>query len=189
MTPTELFKSWYAEELKASKVKIPSACCFSTVGTDGFPNARFVSMKEIVDNCFIVTGPLNSRKGLEVQACDKVALSFWWTETERQVRVQGTATKITKEAADKYFYERNRESQIVSAVSEQGQILQDPDRLNEKYKKLEATTEKIPRPKNWGGFSIQPKRIEFLEFSATRFHIRTLYELENGSWKTSLLQP
>ncbi|MFM2223928.1 MAG: hypothetical protein RJA07_130 [Bacteroidota bacterium] len=191
MTPIEYFKEWFEEELKLSKVRIPTACCLSTIGTDGFPNARFVSLKEISENGFIVTGSLISRKGIEINATNKVALTFWWTETERQVRVQGNAVEISIQLAEKYFNERNRDSQIVSIVSEQGQEIDSIETLTKKYENIEKEFLNIPltKPENWGGFLIEPIRIEFLEFKPTRFHDRKLYELISGKWVNKQLQP
>ena len=65
--PLQIFNKWYTDELKSTNVRIPTACCLSTIGMDGYPNARFVSMKEIIDGAFIITGPLASRKGLEIE--------------------------------------------------------------------------------------------------------------------------
>lgn len=191
MTPIEIFCQWFAEELNLTKVNIPTACCLSTIGIDNYPNARFVSFKGMEENNFIVTGTLTSRKGIEINETNKVALTFWWTETERQVRIQGKATIISNELADKYFAERNRDSQIVSTVSIQGQLLKDLEALNVKYQEVETTNLNKPltRPENWGGYSIQPIRIEFLEFKPTRFHNRKLYELTNGQWTKTELQP
>lgn len=67
MEPIEIFKKWFEEELKLSKVRIPDAVCLSTIGLDNFSNASFVSLKEIIENLFIVTGPINSRKGIEIE--------------------------------------------------------------------------------------------------------------------------
>lgn len=191
MTAIELFNHWYNEEYKVTKVKIPTACCFSTIGTDNYPNARFVSLKGIVENSFIVTGTITSRKGIEINLINKVALTFWWTETERQVRIQGNATTLNTDLADKYFAERNKESQIVSIVSNQGEKLNDVEELNEEYRKIETTFANQPliRPENWGGYSIEPIRIEFLEFKSTRFHSRKLYEFKNQEWTIIELQP
>jgi pyridoxamine 5'-phosphate oxidase len=191
MTPIELFNKWYEEELNYSKVRIPSACCLSTIGTDGYPNARFVSLKEVVENNFIVTGSLTSRKGIEIKADNKIALTFWWIETERQVRIQGSAKKFSEQLADKYFMERNRDSQIVSIVSEQGEEIEYLDILIKKYENIEIkySNKTLKRPNNWGGYLIKPIRIEFLEFRPTRFHDRKLYELSNGQWKSKQLQP
>lgn len=191
MRPIEYFKKWFDEELKLTKVRIPTACCLSTIGTDGFPNARFVSLKEVIENNFIVTGPFTSRKGIEIATVNKVALTFWWTHTERQVRIQGNAVRISGKQADKYFAERNRESQIVSIVSEQGLEITHLETLDKKYRDLESLLANKPltRPENWGGFSIEPLRIEFLEFKTSRFHDRRLYELVDGQWTIRQLQP
>ncbi len=191
MTPIEHFKQWLNEELNLSKVRLPSACCLSTIGTDGFPNARFVSLKDVLENGFIVTGSLKSRKGIEINATKKVALTFWWTETERQVRLQGNAKEISEQLADKYFLERNRDSQIVSIVSEQGMEIDNLEILTEEYENLDAKflNQTFKRPENWGGYLIEPIRIEFLEFKPTRFHDRKLYELINGKWSTKQIQP
>jgi pyridoxamine 5'-phosphate oxidase len=191
MKPIYIFSKWFDEELNLTKVNIPTACCLSTIGTDNYPNARFVSLKGIIDNNLIVTGTLTSRKGIEIYQNNRVALTFWWTETERQVRIQGHATTINKDLADRYFAERSRDSQIVSIVSNQGQHLNDIEALNKKYQEIETKflNQNLTRPKNWGGYSIEPIRIEFLEFKQTRFHERNLYELTNGQWTHIRLQP
>lgn len=191
MTPFSLFRQWFDEELQLTKVSIPSACCLSTIGTDDYPNARFVSLKAVADNSFIITGNLTARKGVEINAINKVALTFWWTETERQVRIQGNATNIDSDLADKYFAERNRDSQIVSIVSNQGQLLNDIEALNKKYSDIETefTNQPLTRPDNWGGYAIEPIRIEFLAFKPTRFHERKLFELTDGRWTLTELQP
>lgn len=189
--PINIFNQWLDEELNLTKVNIPTACCLSTIGIDSYPNSRFVSLKEVLENKFIVTGTLTSRKGIEISEINKVALTFWWTETERQIRIQGNATQITHKLADKYFSERNRDSQIVSIISNQGQQLKDINTLNKKYQEAEATfsNQLLKRPENWGGYSIEPIRIEFLEFKPTRFHDRKLYQLTNGQWIKTELQP
>jgi pyridoxamine 5'-phosphate oxidase len=191
MNPLELFADWYEKELGKSTVRIPSACCFSTIGLDGFPNSRFVSLKEVKDNTFIVTGPLNSRKGLEVERSEKVSLTFWWTATEKQVRVQGNAKRMAVEDSEKYFSEREREAQIVSHASEQGKPIENREILDQRYKSVENTFrgKQVSRPENWGGFFIEPLRIEFMEFKPSRFHERTVYLRGTNTWEKQLLQP
>lgn len=191
MTPIELFNKWFNEELNLTTVKIPSACCLSTIGIDGFPNARFVSLKEVTENHFIITGPRTSRKGIEINTNNKAALTFWWTETERQVRIQGTASKISEKLADKYFAERNRESQIVSIISNQGKEIKNIEMLIQKYSEAEKQflNKPLKRPENWGGYLIEPLRVEFLEFKPNRFHERKLFELKNEKWIMKHLQP
>lgn len=189
MNPITLFQDWFRDELERAQVKIPTACCLSTTGLDGYPNARFVSLKEVVDGSFVITGPLQSRKGLELAQSGKAALTFWWTQTERQVRIQGDVTQITSQLADKYFSERNKDSRIVSIVSKQGQELTDMDALMAQYNRFDKDEAALVRPDDWGGFAIRPVRIEFLAFQATRFHDRQLYEFADGQWTMKRLQP
>ena len=187
--PIQLFKTWYKAELKLSKVQIPTAVCFSTIGLDNFPNARFVSLKEIIDDNLIITGSLKSRKGIEVNQNNKVALTFWWTETERQVRIQGEANKISEVLATKYFDERSQISKVISEVCNQGKVVENVSVLQEKVETFIRKNKKIDKPKDWSGLSIKPIRIEFMEFKTSRFHDRKLYELVDGEWKMTKIQP
>lgn len=191
ISPIEHFEKWLEEELKSTQVNISTACCLSTYGLDGFPNARFVSFKDILENGFVITGPLDSRKGREIEHNNKVALTFWWTATERQVRVQGNATKITEKLADGFFSARSRKSQIVSIISRQGHELENIEMLTKKYGefKFNSKNKQLERPKSWGGYVINPIRIEFLDFKPTRFHDRKLYELINDNWTVRQIQP
>jgi len=191
MDPLNKFQNWYLEELSETNAKIPSACCFSTIGTDGYPNARFLSLKEVRNGQFIVTGPLNSRKGREIEQIPMAALTFWWPVTQKQVRVQGDVQILDPADSDFYFRERPAEAQIVSLVSEQGKLLEDLELLEKRFSHFQKLYEnrEVPRPDDWGGFSITPIRIEFLLFSGNRFHERKLYTRESEQWEEKSLQP
>lgn len=191
MIPFEKFNQWYEKEKHLSKVSIPSACCFSTIGLDGYPNSRFVSLKEVKNKSFVVTGPLNSRKGREVASISKVSLTFWWTNTERQVRIQGDAFQISEEEAKVYFAARNQAAQIVSTTFEQGKEIENFDRLKDLFdtKKESLKTVAIEKPKSWSGFYIRPIRIEFMDFQASRLHRRELFEKSSDEWNRKIIQP
>ena len=189
--PFQLFQDWYQQELSQTNVRIPSACCLSTIGTDGYPNARFVSMKEIRQDAFVVTGPLDARKGQEIANIPKVSLTFWWTETEKQVRVQGDAVQLSESEASAYFAQRNQDSKIVSQVFQQGAVLNTLNELEERFQKGKQSyrDQNIEKPKSWSGFYIQPKRIEFMDFKENRLHQRMLYSKEDTIWKVTYLAP
>lgn len=190
MNPIQRFQTWFKQECDATEARVPAACCLSTIGLDGYPNARFVALKEVRDGQFIITGPLSSRKGQEIAKYPKAALTFWWPATGRQVRVQGDAVQIDASDADRFFSKRPREAQIVSWISKQGLPLKDVTELHEQYAHFTKSAEReISRPENWGGFSINPIRIEFLSFSSERFHERLLYSNEGVEWKMQKLQP
>lgn len=191
MNPFEIFKNWYALEKNKTSVRIPSACCFTTIGLDGYPNSRFVSLKEIKNETFVVTGPLNSRKGKEVASVPKVSLTFWWANTEKQVRIQGNAFPISPTDAEKYFTNRHKDSKIVSTIFKQGETIESYELLQEIFtdKKKELETKELEKPKQWSGFYIEPVRIEFMEFESSRLHKRTLFDKSDSTWKTTFLQP
>ena len=163
----------------------------STIGLDGFPNARNIVLKEIRDPYLVITGPTNSRKGVEITSNPRVALTFWWEESNRQIRIQGKASKIPDEDAEFYFSERSKESQAVSTISEQGKPLISREKYESDLNKLldQYQDNSIPRPTNWSGFQIEVERAEFFEFKATRNHFRLLFSKTETGWKSSVLQP
>lgn len=191
MNPLKKFESWYTDERELSQLRLPAACCLSTIGVDGYPNARFVSLKEVTPAGFVITGTLASQKGIEMEQKPTAALTFWWTATERQVRIQGDVIEISKEQATQYFKERNTDSQLVSTVFDQGKTIKSFEVMQalfqQKKEKLDTST--IEKPKNWSGICIQPKRIEFMDFKTSRLHERIVFEGEIGNWKSYFLQP
>lgn len=189
--PIEIFQSWYQEELEQSADQIPSACCLSTIGEDGYPNARFVSLKEVVDGAFLITGPTDSLKGLELKKDPKAALTFWWTATSRQIRIQGEVSQISEEMATRHFDARSQDSKIVSAFFNQGQELASFSQMKEEFaaEQDRQGNMPVPRPASWGGWLISPLRIEFMQFQASRLHERRLFLWEGGQWGMRLLQP
>lgn len=191
MDPFIKFQIWFDRECEVTEALIPSACCLSTIGTDGYPNARFVALKEVKNDQFIITGPLNSRKGQELKYKPRAALTFWWPSTEKQVRVQGDAHIIAPSEADRYFSERSRESRIISTISDQGTPVVNTGILEAQFKNFSNKYEnrEIPRPDSWGGIAIMPVRIEFLDFKTSRFHERILYIRDGKNWHEQYLQP
>lgn len=171
--------------------ELAAHCCLSTIGLDGYPNARFVALKEIKADSFIITGSLASRKGIEIEANPGVALTFWWSSIGVQVRIQGDAEPISAELANGYFQKRSRLSQLSAIASNQGEYLingldlqKEMDRIDEEYRE-----QQLQMPRGWGGLAIEPIRVEFLEFSDSRLHHRTLYQKIDNHWTSDELQP
>lgn len=191
MDPLELFDRWYREEKMVSGAELPGACCLTTRGLDGFPDSRFVSLKEVKEGCFIITGPTNTRKGKEIAADNKVGLAFWWPVTRKQVRIQGIAMPVSEEAADQYFAERDRAARIVSTICTQGMPVDDYDNMFGQFQKLLKEERAVgnERPEDWGGYAISPVRMELMVFSATRLHDRNYFEMSGDRWVYQKLQP
>lgn len=187
--PFDTFAKWLQQHNTTTKSTHPSACVLSTLGVDGFPNARNVSLKELKEPYFIVTGSMLSRKGQEIAVNPRVALTFWWEETARQVRIQGIASPISEEEAHFYFNKRSHASKTVSSLSTQGAPLEEDSLLKERFRESVKNKKTIRKPSYWGGWKINPHRIEFLEFKTSRFHDRILYTSSEEGWDSIQLQP
>lgn len=191
MSPVKLFNEWYEVELELNKLKFASACCLSTIGLDGYPNARFMSLNKIIEDSFLIVGSLTSQKGLELQYCNKASLTFWFPFTERQIRIQGDIHFVTNDEADRCFQCWPREQQLIALVSEQSEEIYHPEILEIKYSQADVQfkEEQIPRPSSWGGLLLKPTRMEFFSFKNTGLPNRILFTKVQHLWETKILQP
>ena len=77
---------------------------------------------------------------------------------ERQVIIQGIATKLSTKDSDQYFNSRPRGSQLGAHVSDQSTKIEDRTALESKLAALETQYQgrPIPRPTHWGGYVVTP---------------------------------
>jgi pyridoxamine 5'-phosphate oxidase len=189
--PIKQFDKWFKEALKA-ELQEPTAMTLATATHDGRPSARIVLMKGFDSNGFVFYTNYLSRKGKEIAKNPLGALLFFWDTLERQVRIEGTIEKISKEDSVRYFHTRPRPSQMSAVVSPQSQEIADRNLLEKKWK--EAETEfgegDIPKPSFWGGYVLKPRLIEFWQGRQNRLHDRILYKkIDNKNWKKVRLAP
>ncbi|MCF2858102.1 pyridoxal 5'-phosphate synthase [Pseudoalteromonas sp. SMS1] len=189
--PIAQFTQWWAQARIDSPLNQKSAVCISTIDQDGFPAARFVDLKSVSNDGLVFCTYLSSQKGREISKCNKVALTAWWDHVGYQIRVTGTATKLSNTDAQKYWKTRTRAAQMTTHVCEQSQLIDNPSMLGQKVAEYARHNEAEPSkmPTNWGGYSIKPIRIEFLTFKDDRLHIRELFTLRNEKWNKAYLQP
>lgn len=191
INPIHKFNSYLlAESLQSDKMSAYS-CCLSTVGNDDCPNARMVSLKDVIEDRLVISGSLSARKGKELDVTPKAALTFWWLNSKTQGRMQGNMKKVDKELSDTLFRQRSLESKVTTLVSNTGEQLISYNNLLETFNATlqVVSEEKIERPSTWSGLFFIPFRIEFMKFNHNRFHYREYYELCGVEWKKSLLQP
>ena len=181
----------WIQEAEQSGINEPTAMCLSTAGQDGQPSGRMVLARLIDEESITFFTNYLSRKGTEVEGNPLAAGTFWWPHLERQVRFQGSVQKATSEVSDQYFASRPLESQIASTYSPQSQSISDYEEFTRRYlERLSEVMGPLTRPEHWGGYRIIPKRVEFWQGGAARFHDRLLYTLrEDGIWITERLAP
>lgn len=190
LNPLIQFKKWMAEAIKAEVLE-PNAMCLSTLGEDGFPNARIVLVKDL-DEGFVFFTNYQSRKGIELENYPKASLTFFWPEIERQVRVMGNVTKISTEQSDTYFLSRPYSSQLGAWASPQSQEISGREVLDSLQTEVEKKFLESPiiRPPHWGGYRLLPHRVEFWQGRPSRLHDRLCYDKEGTSnWKIRRLAP
>lgn len=189
LDPIDVFQRWLAEAQSAAGLSHPSAFCLSTVDEKGHPDARFVDLKEVGAQGFLFGTRLDSPKAQAIAQEPRVAMTFWWDQLERQVRIMGTANPASSEKADALFQSRSREARVVSVVSRQSHPLEDSDELNARVEQALGSGDP-ERPEYWGAFWVRPSRIEFLRFEESRLHERCVYvRREEGRWVKRWLHP
>ncbi|UNU72546.1 pyridoxamine 5'-phosphate oxidase [Moraxella nasovis] len=187
--PIEQFKVWLDAAIDA-KVNEPTAMNIATVGADGRPSARMVLLKEVNDEGFVFFSNHHSTKGQALQINPFAALTFFWAELERQVRIEGTVTLLNDAASDDYFNSRPYTSRIGAWASEQSTVISDKSVIVTRAAKFGIKHPlHVPRPPHWGGYLIHPKTIEFWQGRPSRLHDRIRYRLDNNEWVKERLAP
>ena len=190
--PFLLFDNWF-KEVKSSNTKSEvNAMTLSTIDSLGYPKGRIVLLKYYSKDGFIFFTNYNSDKSLSIEKNNKVSISFFWEEFERQVIIKGHAIKTTDELSSKYFDSRPEGSKLGALVSEsQSSIIKSKEFLVKKFNSLikEFEGKKIPRPKNWGGYIISPNEYEFWQGGENRLHDRIRYKVDENSWRIDRLSP
>lgn len=185
------FQQWFDAALLAG-VAEPNAMHLSTVDSTGRPAGRIVLLKDLSENGFVFYSNYDSRKGYDLAAHPVAALTFFWPELERQIRIEGRVERVSAAESDVYFASRPRGSQLGAWVSPQSQVINSRAVLDDRQQDLAAqfTDQPIPRPVHWGGFRVVPDRVEFWQGRPSRLHDRISYRLtETGTWLIERLAP
>jgi pyridoxamine 5'-phosphate oxidase len=189
--PFRQFEKWF-QEAEAAKIHEPNAAVLATATKDGRPSARMMLLKGIDGRGFVFYTNYRSRKGMEIESNPRVSFMFPWVALERQVIIEGTVAKVTREESDAYFHIRPRASQLAAWASSQSAIISGRDVLEDAMKAAEKKFEGVeaPLPPHWGGFRIIPESVEFWQGRRSRLHDRLRYRREpGGSWIIERLSP
>ncbi len=188
--PFEQFELWFKEAQEANIIE-PNAMSIATASSEGEITIRTVFLKYFDTNGFVFFTNYESKKAQQIAENPNVALLFPWLKLERQVKIMGTAEKISAAESFKYFATRPRGSQIGAWSSKQSSVISSRSVLLNKFEEIKQKYKdgKIPLPSFWGGFRVIPKKIEFWQGKTNRLHDRFLYTNMNNSWKIERLSP
>jgi len=187
--PLEELRRWI-EEAGAAGAPLPSSVAFVTVGGEGRPSARTVSLKRIEQNALVFTSALWTRKARELEGNPHVALLFHWPLLGRQVHITGKAEIAERSLAEELFAERDLANQLQSVVSRQGESITDLQPLRDTHAHLAETTETPPAcPQDWGAIRVKPDTVELWREAEDRLHERLLYTRDGVEWALTRLAP
>ncbi len=189
--PMQQFRIWFFEVKDTEGVDEVNAMTLTTIGTDGFPKGRVVLLKKYDEYGFYFYTNYNSEKGKSIANNNKVSLSFFWPNLERQIIIKGTVEKTSEADSTNYFHSRPKGSQLGAAVSHQSTVVESREILEKNLAELEKKYEnqEVPKPEEWGGFLVKPVSMEFWQGRSNRLHDRIRYTLKNYDWIIERLAP
>lgn len=188
--PFAQFARWMQQALEL-QIADPTAMTTATVGMDGQPSQRIVLLKHFDAQGFVFYTNYASRKANELAQNANISLHFPWHAIDRQVKVCGTASKISAAESMKYFLSRPKDSQLAALASKQSTVLSSRTVLLNQFESLKQKFQagEVPFPDAWGGYRVAAHEIEFWQGGANRLHDRFRYLLADGTWQIDRLAP
>jgi len=188
--PIRQFGRWFDEAVRSEILDVNAMTLATTMG-DGEPAARIVLLKSCDEQGFVFFTNYQSAKGRELADNARACLLFFWAEVERQVRITGRVSRVSREESEEYFHSRPYESQLGAWTSLQSSVIEDRSILEDRFIALQKQYEgqTIPMPDYWGGYRVAPEKIEFWQGRASRLHDRLLYTRAAHGWTRVRLSP
>lgn len=188
--PLVQFQQWLDDALKA-QLRDATAMTLATADARGRPSARTVLLKG-VDQGLVFYTDYRSAKGEDLATNPYAEVLFYWRELERQVRISGQVTQVSREESVDYFHSRPTDSQLSAAASHQSQPVTDRAALEQSVQRLQerfGDNSQLPAPEAWGGYRLMPECYEFWQGRSNRLHDRFRYTQSDGGWDITRLQP
>ena len=192
--PISLFSDWMQTALQQAPYEWvePYAMTLATSDLNGSVTARIVLLRGFDEAGFVFYSNYGSAKGKQLAVNGDAALVFYWGYLERQVRVNGVVSKVSREQSEAYFKKRPRGSQISASVSRQSEDVESREQLEGQVRAFEAELgdSNVPLPDDWGGYLVKPLEIEFWQGRQNRLHDRIVYRCDElNGWSRRRIAP
>ncbi len=190
LNPFRQFEIWFNEVLD-SEIPEPNAMVLATADKNCRPSARVLLLKGFDESGFVFYTNYESRKGKELSENKFASMLFFWVDLERQIRIEGTVKKVTKEESEKYFKTRPYKSRLGAWASNQSEVIPGRITIIKKFLgyMIKFHSKDIPLPPYWGGYRLIPENFEFWQGRANRLHDRIRYRKEKENWIIERLSP
>jgi pyridoxamine 5'-phosphate oxidase len=188
--PLQQFRSWLDTAIRL-ELKDATAMALATATLDAVPSVRIVLLKACDEQGFSFFTDYRSRKGRELTDNPVASAVFHWRELDRQVRLTGSVSKVSRNVSLDYFRSRPQASQLAAAISRQSSQVSDRATLERALAKLaaERAEGEVPIPEQWGGYLLRPEHYEFWQGREGRLHDRFSYSRSSDGWRIERLQP
>jgi pyridoxamine 5'-phosphate oxidase len=190
--PIQQFKAWFEESVRTAGDREPNAMTLATADREARPAARVVLLKGFDARGFVFFTNYESRKGRDLGENPRAALNFHWPWLERQIQIEGNATKVSRDESQAYFDKRPLKSRLSAIISPQSNPVSSRAELEQRFEQVSAqyADRNPPVPEFWGGYRVAPERMEFWQGRENRLHDRFLYTITiDGSWRIERLGP
>jgi len=190
--PLEQFSRWFEESVQSAGDREPNAMTLATATADGRPSARVVLLKGFDHQGFVFFTNYQSRKGEQLAQNPRAGLNFHWPWLERQIQIEGSVKKVSREESQIYFDKRPLRSRLSAIISAQSEVIASRRELEDRLKEVEKqfARKNPPVPDFWGGYRVFPERMEFWQGRENRLHDRFLYVRgSDGLWSIDRLSP
>tara|TARA_Y100000746_G_C15380685_1_gene398094 strand:- start:144 stop:737 length:594 start_codon:yes stop_codon:yes gene_type:complete len=186
--PYKEFIQRYKNAEKANQANIEAAC-LSTISAQIHPHSRYINIKYINNNEIIFFSNYRSAKAIDIVSNQNIALNFFWSSINTQIRIEGVITKLSASRSDDHWNIRSKYKNALAISSNQSSVIESYDEIKVNYESTLNSTDLSKRPKYWGGYIIKPNYFEFWEGHKSRINKRNIYKKDKTSWNQYYLQP
>lgn len=188
--PLTAFLGWLRDAIDRG-FAAPHAMTLATTDGEGTADARVLILKDVDAHGLYFATDRRSSKGRQLRQAPAAALTFFWPEGGRQVRVRGRVTELDDEASARDFLERPAESRALALVARQDEELVDPGAFAAEMQRMEERVQREPElvAEHWRAYRLEPEAWEFWQARPDRVQLRVEYTRAAEGWDRRQLQP